>query len=650
MKELKLVSLKCEKFKGFAEKEFVFEGNNARVYGANGAGKSSLNDAFLWLLFGKNAAGETDFEIKPRGKDGALLFPGSETVVSAEITIDGDSVRLKRVLKEVWTTKRGAIEKVFSGNTTDFFIDDFPVKKAEYEKKIADVVAENVFRLISSTTNFFKMSPKDQRETLFHLTTAFTDYELSKGHPKFESLSEMLNGHTIEELRKKLSLERRNLSENRNTIPARLDELSKIKGSYIGIDFDSAKKEAERLNTEKEVLAIEKWKIESDYSAGDLEQKLKECTADMKILQRENQLHKASQTGVSKWFHEKIVQEERVKFLDQSDFRIGNEIGRKKNEIEFLESQVQSLREEYAAEDKKKPVFGKECPTCKRPYEEAALRATETKMLAEKKARMDEICKRAGELGNQIECHKKELVSLDAEKSKVQKDLLEAKESLAKIVLLDEEEKAKPIQDLPEYASKMEVLKETERKLQEMITAKSSGKEEAVAEVDLKIKAIDAEILSVQSTLMKEQSLEDTKNRIAELEEIAKKYATKIEEIDEKIFLCEEFTKYKVYAIEESINGKFEITTFSLFKEQINGGIADTCEAMKDGIPYSDLNNGSKVNVGIDVANSLSKHYGVSVPLFIDNAESVTEIMNTTGQSIKLYVSAEDKELRSVEE
>ena len=71
---------------------------------------------------------------------------------------------------------------------------------------------------------------------------------------------------------------------------------------------------------------------------------------------------------------------------------------------------------------------------------------------------------------------------------------------------------------------------------------------------------------------------------------------------------------------------------------------------MVDGVPYSSLNNGMKINVGIDIINALSRHSGVTVPLFVDNAESVTNLEKADAQVIRLVVSADDKKLRCVYE
>ena len=91
----------------------------------------------------------------------------------------------------------------------------------------------------------------------------------------------------------------------------------------------------------------------------------------------------------------------------------------------------------------------------------------------------------------------------------------------------------------------------------------------------------------------------------------------------------------------------FHLVHWKLFDEQINGGVVDCCEATVNGVPYNDgLNDGAKVNAGLDVISALSAHYGVSVPLFIDNAERVTRLVDIDTQVIRLVVSAQDKELR----
>ena len=98
--------------------------------------------------------------------------------------------------------------------------------------------------------------------------------------------------------------------------------------------------------------------------------------------------------------------------------------------------------------------------------------------------------------------------------------------------------------------------------------------------------------------------------------------------------------------LSRKINSQFRIVSFKLFDMQINGGMKDTCEMTVDGVPYSSLNSAAKMQAGLDVINSLAKLYGVSVPVWLDNRESVSEIPVIDGQVINLFVSPQDKELR----
>ena len=116
------------------------------------------------------------------------------------------------------------------------------------------------------------------------------------------------------------------------------------------------------------------------------------------------------------------------------------------------------------------------------------------------------------------------------------------------------------------------------------------------------------------------------------------------------LFLLEEFTRYKTRYIEDGVNGLFRLAKFRLFREQANGGLEERCDVTFKGIPYGSLNNGARINVGIDIINTLSRVYGVEVPLFVDNAESVTRIEKMKTQVIRLVVSEPDKELRCLYE
>ena len=119
-----------------------------------------------------------------------------------------------------------------------------------------------------------------------------------------------------------------------------------------------------------------------------------------------------------------------------------------------------------------------------------------------------------------------------------------------------------------------------------------------------------------------------------------------LEAIDKMLYAMEDFVRFKCRFVEQSVNDHFRLASFRLFREQANGGLEERCDAQQNGVPYVGLNNGMKINVGIDIINALSRHYGVSVPLFVDNAEAVTRLEDCRSQVIRLVVSENDKELR----
>jgi hypothetical protein len=168
----------------------------------------------------------------------------------------------------------------------------------------------------------------------------------------------------------------------------------------------------------------------------------------------------------------------------------------------------------------------------------------------------------------------------------------------------------------------------------------------AKMELNQKIAEVNREIKSCMDTISKEGVLEYTRKRIDQLRDEAKNAAEALEAIEKMLFLIDEYSRYKTRFVEDSINGLFRIARFRLFREQANGGVEDRCDVVHDGVPYISVNNGMKINLGIDIINTLSIAYGVRVPLFVDNAESVTNLEHSGSQIIRLVVSKEDKELR----
>ena len=135
---VRIQKMTIQNFKGIKSLEIQFNGHDAIVYGDNATGKTSLFDAFLWLLFGKDSSDRSDFGVKPYDANGQEIH-NLETVVEAALEIDGVKVAtLKHMLKENWVKKNGQSEQVFSGNQHKYWVNGISHSAGEYEKFVAD--------------------------------------------------------------------------------------------------------------------------------------------------------------------------------------------------------------------------------------------------------------------------------------------------------------------------------------------------------------------------------------------------------------------------------------------------------------------------------------------------------------------------------
>ena len=202
------------------------------------------------------------------------------------------------------------------------------------------------------------------------------------------------------------------------------------------------------------------------------------------------------------------------------------------------------------------------------------------------------------------------------------------------------------VRDMDGYAERKAEIESRIQKLTGELADMVGNVSKVKAQLREEISIIQSEINEQQRIIAKEGMLEYSRKRVEELREDARNASECLEAIEKMLFLMDEYSRYKTRFVEESINSRFRIARFRLFREQANGGVEDRCDVVYEGIPYISVNNGMKINLGIDIINTMSEAYGVRVPLFVDNAESVTNLENSDSQIIRLVVSEFDKELR----
>ena len=641
--DIRLKSLHLENFKCHKNLTIAFEGRDTSIYGDNATGKTSVYDALTWLLFGKDSLGngEKAIEIKPLGADGSVLDHEAVTVVEAVLLVDLEELKLTRTFKELWSTKRGSVEASYDGNTSEYSIDGVPCKVNAYKAKVAELVDEEKFRLLTSVSYFAAVMPwQKRREVLFDLFGGLDDRAIMGLNERFAPLLEAMGKRSLEDTKKVLTQEKKGLTVTRNEVPARISECEKTIEDLAGLDYDGAKAEWEALKDRESALTTELLSIRQNTAVREKQTDLREAQGALTALEAENNLFRREQErnkpNVAAVEERLASTRKTIRRLELTLEGLDARKGRLDSKIETTRNRWKAVNAEiYQGEDT--------CPTCGQKLPEERTQAAREAFEADKRLRLERLVAEANELKvskaeeewvirrttEDLEDARKDAMDQEAE-------LAQAKAAAAGIEISDE----------PGYDEQKAALEGRIRQAQEDLRKLQADSETASRGIQQRIREVQEEISRCGAILGKRSAYDYAQQRVRELRDSAKAAAENLARVEGLLRLMEEYSRYKADFAEAGVNEHFRLARFRLFREQANGGTEDRCDVVYDGVPYTGLNNGMKINVGIDIINTLSRAYRVAVPLFIDNAESVTNLENCRCQVIRLVVSEQDKELR----
>lgn len=646
MQNINLQRLTLRHFKGVQELTIEPEGQDANIFGANATGKTTIFDAFLWLLFDKDSQNRKDFQIKTVD-DYNREIHGLTNEVEAVMVYGGQAVTLTKSYREKWTKKRGAQQSTFTGHTTDYKIDGVPANKAEFNAKISEIVQENTFKELTSPS-YFNQSLKwqERRERLLAIGGDVSDDEVFRANPELEPLKTALENRNVSGHKKMVMAKRKEINDELERLPVRINEAARSMPDTPDQTKDELQARIESLNGQIDEAKNEKRQIEQSDQQTAVQNELARLKGERLTI--ENKHRQAQQTE----YNEKSQQ---INALKRESDQLRNTVqakeaqaGRKSEEAMDVDDAVANLRESYATEKNKTFEAPHEttCPTCRQELPadqiETARERAEADFNHEKAESLEKIAaegKKKSEYAKQLRSEAEGLQEQAAENSK-QADALEDQISQ----LTNERDSLTSLETVLANDSDYQAIKEKEQSLQQ-----SLGQTEApnTDEIDETIKQLQQQAQQVEAQLAMFDQRAKTQARINELEQEEEKMAAEYERLEQELYLTESFTRTKVNMLEQQINSKFKYANFKLFKTNINGGIEETCETLYEGVPYSaGLNNAARINVGLDIINTLSTHYGVQAPIFIDNREAVSQLIDTDAQIINLIVSDQDKQLR----
>ena len=640
MADIKIMRLSLENFKCHRNLTLNFDGGNASIYGDNASGKTSIYDALTWLLFGKDSAGngEKNIEIKPLDANGEVKDHEALTAVEAVLDVNGEELALRRTYREVWTTKRGSSEATYDGNTSEYYVDGVPCKKNAFQDRVNELVSEDTFRMLTSVSHFANgISWQDRRSVLFKVAGVMDDSQILATNAAFAPLVESMGKLSLEDYKKKLLAEKKKFVGAKTDIPARISECQKTIEDVQGLDFAGAKAQVEALQATLDSISAEIVAVEHNNAADQKRMEIREAQLEMTALENENKAYRASQTtGTPDVYGMNI----RLTALRTQHSKKKPVIETERAYIADLDKRITESRNRWISLNGE-TFTGGNCPTCGQNLPAAQLQAAKEQFEANKQKRLNDILQTANSYKESKAQAEDRLDRMVAEVAQIEAEITELAGQITAA-----ESNVVEIQDMEHYAENAHSINEKIQKLNGELADMMMGTAAVVEKLGKEKREIMQQISQQMAIVNKESLLDYSRQRIEQLREDARNSAECLEAIEKMLYLMEQYSRYKTRFVEDSINGMFRIARFRLFREQANGGIEDRCDVVHEGVPYISVNNGMKINLGIDIINTLSMAYGVRVPLFVDNAESVTNLEKCDSQIIRLVVSENDKELR----
>lgn len=675
--KIQLKKLTLVNFKGVRNKtiDFNHEGDTF-IFGDNATGKTTVFDSFTWLLFGKDSAGRSDFEIK-------TLDPKGQTIekldheVTGLILVDGKEVEIKRIFREKWVRKRGAEVTELEGNETLLSVNDVPKKANEFKDYINSIINEGLFKLVTTPTAFNALKWEERRKILTDICGAISSDEVIASmnidsDRKQWLLNMLASDKSITDHKKEIAAKVKALKDEIKTIPTRIDEVEKSKPdlSTVSInDVDDSRIESLKVQLEEIDIQIADKSKSADAEIHKVNEKKKLLIKlEGEIETRQKQIKSEVDTEIEE--RNKVPAKLRNETNTILDSITSNQAlaSRKHTEWKSIDEQISKLQKEIV--DKRgewtstdATVFAYDptsicCPTCKQELKDKDQKIEQLKanFNTDKSNKLETINSQGAALKSKLESLQKELSKIESDNNTIEENnallTTQYQEKLTELnAAIQKANSGKSAEQLisEKKAIDIELINfESQRAAlqQEIYTISENIGTVDNSELIKKKSEINVEIDRLKAIQNKVAEVDKANKRIEELKAQEKQLAHTQAQIERDEFLLNKFTRANIEQIEHKVNSMFEIVRFKMFEQQINGGESETCVCTVNGVSYPDLNNAMKIQAGLDIIKTLSRYYKLSAPIFIDNRESVVNIGQQDAQVINLVVSATDSELR----
>lgn len=673
-------------FKGVkGERVVEFSPTVTKVYGANRTGKTTIADAFRWCLFGKNTEGKADFGIKTKDAKGEVI-PELEHEVTVTLLVDGQQVDITRTYTEKWTKPRGVTEKVLTGHTTTYIVNGQLYTQRDFNDFINGLCSESLFMAITSPTYFVSLKADQQRSILTQMVGEVSPASVAQGKQEFEVLLQIMGEQDIEKFRQHLSYQMKEIKAELERIPVRISEQQNdIAGITPAEPVDWKQVEGDIKATEAAIKRIadaiaetiadqskaQEAQLASQQKARQqVRTQIAEVQDKMNAITSKHTQAYATEMGnvrqQAQAASDEMRRAEKALAAAQYDVKTTTtKIADTQKWLERMESMVVEFKARWQQVDERTLEFAPDqfiCPTCGRTFETEDIEAKTAQMLAnfnaDKARKLDDMEVEA----QQLSAEKSRLTSLLA---KLQQEQAEASGKIAQLTMAFDaaqqaysnatvpttiKQPAERIAEDSEYGELSKQLASLQAQLATMpLQAEQADTQAAVQGLQADQQLLQEKLNQLNALAQVGKTIANKQQRISRLEEQEKQLNIQLTQLEGQDYTAEALLERTIEELESKVNAMFSFVTFTMFDHKINGALKPMCECTVCGVPYSDLNNADRINAGIDIINAMCRHKGVYAPCFIDNAESINEVMPMQSQRIDLLVST-DKELKIITE
>lgn len=652
MKKIILKSLALVNFKGVRDFSIAFNDGITTVCGDNGTGKTTLYDAYLWLLFGKDSTGRSDgangFNVKTTGEDGKPIYR-LEHSVTAVLEVDGKEIKLQRSLVEKWQKVNGTTDEVMKDETQYFINDVRTGTKKEYQAEISEIIPEDVFRMITNPYYFTSLSAETQKDMLLEMVGNIDDEEVAATDPDFLALLDQINGTSLAKWAREIAAKKKACNDALATIPASIETAQKLMPESENWavlekqlkEVQDRVKEIDAQIADKSALNDEAYKRKMALMKQQADKRIKLQDRENTIRMEANAAHNKALSDIQQMENELSIYQKNLDNYRNDKMNVDGKIDELNGKLVEMREQFKAVAKEQFPEPSGDVLV---CPTCGEPYKgenlENAIAKLRGNFEQSKSKRQKDIQTKGKQYKAEYDRAVEQQTKLTGLIAKLEDDALEIKGNIeikknnipvagnADEAIANDKECIALRNDIAEIANQLQV-EVPQADVSELQNEKADS---------------NAAIADINKRLGKRAMIERVCKEIADLEEkrIANNQAKADLEKWEDVYL--RFQKAKDEVLMQRINGLFNVVSFSFVKEQKNGGEKVTCYCMVNGVPYADVNACGKVNAGLDIINAICATKGISAPIFIDNRESFNQTIPTISQIVNLKVS-NDKSL-----